>query len=80
MLTQGSECCSPLCLKLWAEVFTCQLFLGESEVTGETNFMAYHSLEHSYNRYCGKKVKDSLSSFLPNLPGMIDVPGTQDNR
>jgi len=51
----------------------------ESEVTGETNFMAYHNLEHAYNKYCGKKVKDSLSSFLPSLPGMIDVPGSQDN-
>ena len=27
-----------------------------------------------------KKMKDSLSSFLPNLPGVIDTPGSQDNR
>merc|ERR1712080_738483 len=26
-----------------------------------------------------KKMKDSLSSFLPNLPGVIDTPGSQDN-
>ena len=24
-------------------------------------------------------MKDSLSSFLPNLPGVIDTPGSQDN-
>lgn len=26
-----------------------------------------------------KKMKDSLSSFLPNMPGVIDSPGSQDN-
>lgn len=26
-----------------------------------------------------KKMKDSLSSFLPNLPGVIDTPGSVDN-
>ena len=24
-------------------------------------------------------MKDSLSSFLPNLPGVVDTPGSQDN-
>ena len=24
-------------------------------------------------------MKDSLSSFLPQLPGVIDTPGVQDN-
>ena len=32
----------------------------------------------SYN-LLAKKMKDSLSSFLPNLPGVIDTPGSQDN-
>merc|ERR1711974_109021 len=26
-----------------------------------------------------KRMKDSLSSFLPNLPGVVDNPGTEDN-
>lgn len=55
------------------------LFLGESELTGATNLMAYYGLEHSYSKFSGKKVKEQLSSFLPNLPGMIDTPGHQDN-
>lgn len=55
------------------------LFSGESELTGATNLMAYYGLEHSYNKFSGKKVKEQLSSFLPNLPGMIDTPGHQDN-
>jgi len=41
--------------------------------------MAYYNLEHSYNKFSGKKFRDSLSSFLPNLPGVIDTPGHSDN-
>jgi len=42
--------------------------------------MAYYGLEHSYNKYCSKKLKEELSAFLPNLPGNIDTPGLLDNR
>nr|CAG4645810.1 EOG090X0DK3 [Lynceus sp. MCZ IZ 141354] len=52
---------------------------GDSEITGSTNLMSHYSIEHSYTKFCSKKVKDSLSSFLPNLPGIIDVPGHTDN-
>lgn len=48
---------------------------GGSELTGSTNLMAYYGLEHSYSKFSGKKVKEQLSSFLPNLPGVIDGPG-----
>ncbi|XP_060529252.1 mediator of RNA polymerase II transcription subunit 19 [Cylas formicarius] len=51
---------------------------GESELTGATNLMAYYGLEHSYSKFSGKKLKEQLSSFLPNTPGVIDSPG-QDN-
>ena len=37
-----------------------------------------HIRLNSYN-LLAKKMKDSLSSFLPNLPGVIDTPGSQDN-
>lgn len=50
-------------------------FLGECELTGAKNLMAYYGLEHSYSKFSGKKVKEQLSSFLPNLPGVIDGPG-----
>ena len=53
--------------------------IGDNELTGATNLMAYYNLEHSYNKFSGKKFKDSLSSFLPNLPGLIDTPGSADN-
>lgn len=42
--------------------------------------MAHYGLEHSYSKFSGKKLKESLSSFLPGLPGMIDTPGSADNR
>ena len=29
--------------------------------------------------FLAKKMKDTLSSFLPQLPGVIDTPGNQDN-
>ncbi|XP_044734583.1 mediator of RNA polymerase II transcription subunit 19 [Chrysoperla carnea] len=51
----------------------------KSELTGATNLMTYYGLEHSYSKFSGKKVKEQLSSFLPNLPGIIDAPGQQDN-
>ena len=50
-----------------------------NETTGATNLMAARGLEHSYNKLTTKKMKESLSSFLPNMPGLIDSPGSQDN-
>ncbi|ESO02685.1 hypothetical protein HELRODRAFT_188804 [Helobdella robusta] len=50
-----------------------------SDLTGLTNLMAYHGLEHSYNKFSSRKVKEELSAFLPNLPGNIDQPGSVDN-
>ncbi|KAL6486879.1 hypothetical protein MHYP_G00035050 [Metynnis hypsauchen] len=50
----------------------------ENELTGNTNLITHYNLEHSYNKFCGKKVKEKLSNFLPELPGMIDNPGIQD--
>ncbi|GFR08149.1 mediator of RNA polymerase II transcription subunit 19 [Trichonephila clavata] len=51
----------------------------KGELTGATNLMSYYNLEHSYNKFCGRKMKDQLSAFLMNLPGNIDGPGSQDN-
>merc|ERR1712183_381202 len=50
-----------------------------SEVTGATNLMASKNLEHSFQKLAAKKMKDSLSSFLPGLPGIIDTSAGQDN-
>merc|ERR1712080_809606 len=53
--------------------------LPRSDITGATNLMASKGLENSYVKLTTKKMKDSLSSFLPNLPGVVDTPGSQDN-
>jgi len=53
--------------------------LISSEVTGATNLMASKNLEHSFAKLASKKMKDSLSSFLPALPGIVDSPGSADN-
>jgi len=51
---------------------------GEGELTGATNLMAYYGLEHSYSKFSGKKVKEQLSSFLPNLPAVVDGMGNME--
>ncbi|XP_055378847.1 mediator of RNA polymerase II transcription subunit 19 [Condylostylus longicornis] len=51
---------------------------GEGELTGATNLMAYYGLEHSYSKFSGKKVKEQLSSFLPNLPAVVDGIGNME--
>ncbi|XP_025091071.1 mediator of RNA polymerase II transcription subunit 19-like isoform X1 [Pomacea canaliculata] len=50
-----------------------------ADITGSNNLLARYGLEHSYNKFFGKKVKEELSAFLPHLPGNIDTPGHQDN-
>ncbi|XP_031760606.1 mediator of RNA polymerase II transcription subunit 19 isoform X1 [Xenopus tropicalis] len=52
---------------------------GLSDLTGSVNLILHYNLEHSFSKFCGKKMKEKLSNFLPDLPGMIDTPGAQDN-
>jgi len=47
--------------------------------TGASNLMSSKGLEGTYVKLTTKRMKDSLSSFLPNLPGVVDNPGTEDN-
>ncbi|XP_076809318.1 mediator of RNA polymerase II transcription subunit 19-like [Clavelina lepadiformis] len=49
-----------------------------AQMTGSTNLLAHFGLESTYNKFCGKKVKESLSSFLPDLPGVSNTPGRED--
>jgi len=53
--------------------------LPVAELTGANNLMQSKGLENSYIKLTTKRMKDSLSSFLPNLPGVIDTPGAEDN-
>ncbi|XP_031556911.1 mediator of RNA polymerase II transcription subunit 19-like [Actinia tenebrosa] len=47
--------------------------------TGSENLLVHHGLEQVYQKFCSKKVKESLSAFLPHVPGYIDEKGNPDN-
>nr|XP_026689716.1 mediator of RNA polymerase II transcription subunit 19-like [Ciona intestinalis] len=49
-----------------------------AQVTGSTNLLAHFGLESTYNKFCGKKLKETLSSFLPHLPGVTDGPAASN--
>lgn len=40
------------------------------------NLISHYGLEHTFNKFNSKKVKEQLSSFLPTLPCVIDGPST----
>ena len=48
------------------------------QVSGSMNMLVYYKLEGTYNKFSGKKLKESLSSFLPDLPNVLDVPGSRN--
>ena len=41
-----------------------------NETTGNVNQLSVHGLDDVFNKFNEKNIKDSLSSFLPHLPGM----------
>ena len=49
-----------------------------AEVSGSLNLLSQYGLESTYNKFSGKKLKETLSSFLPEVPGVSDLPGTND--
>lgn len=51
-----------------------------NELTGNTNLITHYNLEHAYNKFCGKKVKEKLSNFLPELPGKASFVTVRDQR
>lgn len=51
------------------DMFACVLSSVGNDLTGNTNLITHYNLEHAYNKFCGKKVKEKLSNFLPELPG-----------
>jgi hypothetical protein len=42
-------------------------------LNGSTNLILHNDRQHEFNKYCCKKVKESLSAFLPDFPGNIDT-------
>ena len=45
---------------------------------GAKDLLTHHGLSKAYEKYCQKKVKDTLSHFLPDLPGIVNM-GPSEN-
>ena len=45
-----------------------------SRDTGATNWLHAHGLKNAYQKYCQKRVKETLSHYLPDLPGIANMP------
>ncbi|XP_067648233.1 mediator of RNA polymerase II transcription subunit 19 [Eurosta solidaginis] len=52
---------------------------GKGELTGDKDLMTEYGLHHTLTKFKDKKVKESLASFLPNLPGIYDTTSNLEN-
>lgn len=52
-------------------LFWCIASTSSDTSTGSGNLLVQHGLEQVYHKFCSKKVKESLSAFLPHVPGKI---------
>ncbi|RDD40007.1 Mediator of RNA polymerase II transcription subunit 19 [Trichoplax sp. H2] len=48
-----------------------------AKMSGASNLIVECDLIDIYNQYHGRKLKENLSTFLPELPGRVDVPVTK---
>jgi len=64
---------------------TMQIFLAQTaavanaQIKGDMDLLAHFRFHKLYNKYCTKKQKESLSSFLPDIPGNIDREATEQS-
>lgn len=45
---------------------------------GASGQLGLHGLDEMYVKFSDKNIKEGLNSFLPDLPGYIDAPGTPE--
>ncbi|CAG5090304.1 Oidioi.mRNA.OKI2018_I69.PAR.g12547.t1.cds [Oikopleura dioica] len=45
-----------------------------TQETGANNLIVARGLKHAYHKFCQKKLKETLSDFLPDLPGVQNTP------
>jgi mediator of RNA polymerase II transcription subunit 19 len=71
-----------ICLHLFykfLDIRLLALFTEESELSGSINLLDFYGLESAYHKMSmTKRPKEELSSFLPNLPGFLDTPASDD--
>lgn len=46
---------------------------AKAELTGDKDLMTEYGLHHTLTKFKEKKFKESLASFLPNIPGINDL-------
>ncbi|ALC43867.1 MED19 [Drosophila busckii] len=46
---------------------------AKADLTGDKDLMTEHGLHHTLTKFKEKKFKESLASFLPNIPGINDL-------
>ena len=61
------------CALLLMILFLLILHLVEEALNGSTNLILHNDRQHAFKQYCCKKVKEPLSSFLPDFPGNINT-------
>ena len=47
--------------------------------TGAKNLLTHHGLRSAHEKYCQKKVRETLNHFLPHLPGIMNMGPTPDD-
>uniref|UniRef100_A0A1A9ZCX9 Mediator of RNA polymerase II transcription subunit 19 n=1 Tax=Glossina pallidipes TaxID=7398 RepID=A0A1A9ZCX9_GLOPL len=52
---------------------------SKGELTGDKDLMTEYGLHHTSTKFKDKKVKESLASFLSNLPGIYDSMSNLEN-
>lgn len=50
----------------------------DGAITGAKNLIEHYGLESAYQKFCGKRLKEELSAFLPHMSGNVDVPASVD--
>ncbi|XP_067933583.1 mediator of RNA polymerase II transcription subunit 19-like [Watersipora subatra] len=58
--------------------YLCKDLPEPSEVTGSMNLIHHHGLQNAYAKFCGKKMKEELSSVL-SLPGSINLSASDES-
>nr|VZI07661.1 unnamed protein product [Spirometra erinaceieuropaei] len=50
----------------------------DATLTGAKNLIEHYGLESAYQKFCGRKLRDELSAFLPHLSGNVNMPASED--
>jgi len=49
------------------------------QLSGSMNLLTLNGMDGAYNKFCVKKLKEPLSSYLSSVPSVMDEPSTNKN-